>query len=179
MLPALGLGAEEAEKGVMDLPPRSQKEPLLNKAVMLKGFLWYGMLESAVAMAAYFFINFLNGYPNVPLAASGIVYSQATTLTLASIVFCQIGMVLNCRTERESIFKIGPFKNKQVNIGIIVELILVVALMYVPFLRNVFQTSPVPFLGWIFLFCIPLPIVLIEEARKYYLRHYSKMEKRS
>jgi len=179
MLPALGLGAEEAEKGVMDLPPRSQKEPLLNKAVMIKGFLWYGMLESAVAMAAYFFINFLNGYPNVPLAASGIVYSQATTLTLASIVFCQIGMVLNCRTERESIFKIGPFKNKQVNIGIIVELILVVALMYVPFLRNVFQTSPVPLLGWVFLFCIPLPIVLIEEARKYYLRHYSKMEKRS
>jgi magnesium-transporting ATPase (P-type) len=115
----------------------------------------------------------------VPLASSGVVYSQATTLTLASIVFCQIGMVLNCRTERESIFKIGPFKNKQVNIGIIVELILVVALMYVPFLRNVFQTSPVPFLGWIFLFCIPLPIVLIEEARKYYLRHYSKMEKRS
>jgi potassium/sodium efflux P-type ATPase len=179
MLPALGLGAEEAEKGVMDLPPRSQKEPLLNKAVMIKGFLWYGMLESAVAMAAYFFINLLNGYPNVPLAASGVVYSQATTLTLASIVFCQIGMVLNCRTERESIFKIGPFKNKQVNIGIIVELILVVALMYVPFLRNVFQTSPVPLLGWVFLFCIPLPIVLIEEARKYYLRHYSKMEKRS
>jgi len=179
MLPALGLGAEEAEKGVMNLPPRSQKEPLLNKAVMIKGFLWYGMLESAVAMAAYFFINLLNGYPNVPLAASGIVYSQATTLTLASIVFCQIGMVLNCRTERESIFKIGPFKNKQVNIGIIVELILVVALMYVPFLRNVFQTSPVPLAGWIFLFCIPLPIVLIEEARKYYLRHYSKMEKRS
>jgi magnesium-transporting ATPase (P-type) len=130
-------------------------------------------------MAAYFFINLLNGYPNVPLAASGVVYSQATTLTLASIVFCQIGMVLNCRTERESIFKIGPFKNKQVNIGIIVELILVVALMYVPFLRNVFQTSPVPLLGWVFLFCIPLPIVLIEEARKYYLRHYSKMEKRS
>jgi len=179
MLPALGLGAEEAEKGVMNKPPRSQKEPLLNKTVMIKGFLWYGMLESIVAMSAYFFVNFLYGWPNVPLASSGLIYSQATTLTLASIVFCQIGMVLNCRTERESIFKIGLFKNKQVVQGIIVELILVVVLMYVPFVQRVFQTSPVPFAGWIFLFCIPLPIVLIEEARKYYVRHYSKMEKRS
>ena len=105
---------KKLKKGVMNRPPRSQKEPLLNKAVMLKGFLWYGMLESVVAMAAYFFINYLNGWPSGPLASSGTVYSQATTLTLASIVFCQMGMVLNCRTERESIFKIGLFNNKQV-----------------------------------------------------------------
>lgn len=179
MLPALGLGAEEAEKGVMNLPPRSQKEPLLNKSVMIKGFLWYGMLESAVAMLAYFFINILNGWPQVPLAASGVIYSQATTLTLASIVFCQMGMVLNCRTERESLFKVGIFKNKQVMKGIIVEFFLVILLMYLPFIRHIFQTSPVPLAGWIFLFCIPVPIVLIEEGRKYYIRHYSKMEKRS
>jgi magnesium-transporting ATPase (P-type) len=146
---------------------------------MIKGFLWYGMLESVVAMAAYFFINWLYGWPGVPLAGSGTVYDQATTLTLASIVFAQIGMVLNCRTERESIFTVGIFSNRRVIQGIIVELILVVALMYVPFVRSVFQTAPVPLEGWIFLFCIPLPIVLIEEARKYYLRHYSKMEKRS
>jgi Ca2+-transporting ATPase len=179
MLPALGLGAEETEKGVMNRPPRSQKEPLLNKSVMIKGFLWYGMLESAVAMGAYFFINMLYGWPNGPLASSGTIYSQATTLTLASIVFCQMGMVLNCRTERESVFKIGLFKNKQVIQGIIVEFLLVIAMMYIPFIRGVFQTSPVPLAGWIFLFCVPVPIVLIEEARKYYLRHYSKMEKRS
>ena len=179
MLPALGLGAEEAEIGVMNRPPRSQKEPLLNKTVMIKGFLWYGMIESIIAMSAYFFINYLYGWPNVPLASSGPIYSQATTLTLASIVFCQIGMVLNCRTERESVFKIGLFKNKQINIGIIVELLLVVILMYVPFIQNVFKTSPVPIEGWIFLVCIPLPILLIEETRKYFNRHYSKMEKRS
>ena len=97
MMPALGLGTELPEKGVMDQPPRSQKEPLLNKRIAIKAFFWYGLLESIIAMGAYFFVNILNGWPNVPLANSGIVYRQATTMTLAAIVFCQIGMVLNCR----------------------------------------------------------------------------------
>ncbi|MEI7667680.1 MAG: cation-transporting P-type ATPase [Erysipelotrichaceae bacterium] len=175
MMPALGLGLEEPEKGIMQRPPRSQKEPLLNKAVMIKAFLWYGMIESAVAMGAYFFANYLNGWPGVELAEMGVHYKEATALTLASIVFCQIGMVLNCRTEKQSIFKAGLFVNKQVVSGIILELFLVVALMYVPFIRDIFQTSPISVVGWIFLFCIPVPVVLIEEARKYYVRHYGKI----
>jgi len=175
MLPALGLGTEVPEAGVMQKPPRSQKEPLLNKAVMLKGFLWYGMIESAIAMGAYYFANFMNGWPAVELAKGGIEYKQATTLTVTAIVFSQIGMVLNCRTEKESIFKAGIFMNQQVIKGIVVEVLLVVGLMYVPFLQNVFQTAPIGIEGWIFLFCIPVPVVLIEEARKFFLRRNAKI----
>ncbi len=175
MLPALGLGVEEPEKGIMNHPPRSQKDPLLNKRVMLVGFIWYGLLESAIAMSAYFFVNYLNGFPNVPLAASGMIYREATTLTVAAIVFAQIGMVLNCRTISESIFKVGIFVNKQVIKGIIVEIILVVALMYVPFLQNIFHTSPISIEGWLFLFAIPVPVVLIDEIRKWFIRRNAKL----
>lgn len=172
MLPALGLGTELPEKGVMDRPPRSIKERLLSKKVITKAFLWYGLLEGIVSMGAYFFVNKLHGWPAVPLASSGAIYRQATTMTLASIVFCQVGAVLNCRTERESVFKVGIFSNKRVIHGIAFEILLISAIIYVPFLQNIFQTAAIGFKDWLFLICIPLPIVLIEEVRKALSRRY-------
>lgn len=174
MMPALGLGTEMPEEGVMNKPPRSQNESLLNKQVVIKGFFWYGLLESAVAMCAYFMVNILNGWPKVPLASSGLVYRQATTMTLVSIVFCQIGMVLNCRTEIQSVFKVGLFSNKRVLQGIIFEVLLINAIIYVPFLQDVFQTAPIGVKEWLFLIVLPPFILLIEEIRKAVSRKFGK-----
>ncbi len=174
MLPALGLGTELPEQGIMNKPPRPKKEPLLKKGVIIKAFLWYGLLESSVAMAAYFFVNYLNGWPNVPLASSGIIYSQATTMTLAAIVFCQVGMVLNCRTESQSVFKIGLFSNRRVILGILFEILLLSAIIYVPFLQRIFDTAPIGIREWIFLIALPPIILLIEEARKAVWRRHEK-----
>jgi magnesium-transporting ATPase (P-type) len=166
MLPALGLGTELPEKGIMDKPPRSQEESLLNRKTVIKGFLWYGMLESIVAMCAYFFVNLLNGWPNVPLASSGVVYNRATTLTLAAIVFCQIGMVLNCRTEKQSVFKVGLFSNIGIVRGIILEIVVICLIIYLPFLQGTFHTAPIGIREWIFLIALPPLILIIEEIRK-------------
>ena len=170
MLPALGLAVEPPEKGVMDKPPRARGERLLNRHVLVKGFLWYGMIESVVAMAAYFYVNLLNGWPGVPLAADGLVYRQATTMTLAAIVFCQIGMVLNCRTENASVFKIGLFSNRRILLGMVVEIIIIAALSYVPFLQGVFGTAPIGPLDWLFLAVLPAFVLLVEELRKWFTR---------
>lgn len=178
MMPALGLGTELPEEGVMDKPPRSQKQSLLNKRIIFKGFLWYGMIESAIAMLAYFFVNMMHGWPSVPLAAAGTpIYREATTLTLATIVFCQIGMVLNCRTERQSVFKAGIFSNKRVLLGIVIEILLITAIMYVPFLQDVFQTAPIGLREWIFLVILPFPVLLLEEARKAISRRNHRIKK--
>ncbi|MEN6340774.1 MAG: cation-transporting P-type ATPase [Clostridiaceae bacterium] len=174
MLPALGLGTELPEKGIMDQPPRALKSRLLNGKLFVKAFLWYGMLEGIICMVAYFYSNWVHGWPGVPLAATGLVYRQATTMTLASIVFCQIGAVLNCRTERESVFKVGIFKNKRVLLGIVVEILLICALSYVPFLQNIFNTAPLGWTDWIFLVVLPFPILLLEELRKYFARMAKK-----
>jgi magnesium-transporting ATPase (P-type) len=177
MLPALGLGAELPEKGVMEKPPRSRTEILMNKKTVIKAFLWYGLLESVIAMGAYFFVNILNGWPNVPLASSGIVYKQATTMTLASIVFCQIGAVLNCRTENESVFKIGIVANKKIVTGIVFEVLLISAIIYIPFLQNIFNTVAIGFKEWIYLIVLPFPILLLEEGRKAISRKLSRVKK--
>jgi magnesium-transporting ATPase (P-type) len=173
MMPALGLGTELPEKGVMDAPPRPKKDILLNKRTIIIGFFWYGLLESIISLGAYFFVNILNGWPNVPLASEGIIYRQATTMSLASIIFCQIGMVLNCRTNSQSVFKVGLFGNKKILLGIVIEILLICGIIYLPFLQGIFNTAPIGLYEWLFLIFLPVPILLLEEARKAVVRKFA------
>jgi len=167
MMPALGLGTEKPEEGIMDQPPRNQKDPLLNKKLVLKAFLWYGILSSALSTVAYFFVNMQNGWPNIPLANDlNPVYIKATAMTLAAIVFCQIGAVYNCRTEKQSVFKVGLFKNKQVNLGIIIEIVIILCLIYLPPLQSIFHTTALNISDWALLCAWPPLILFIEEIRK-------------
>lgn len=174
MLPALGLGTERPEEGIMNKPPRSLKETLLNKRIMLLAFLWYGAIESIASLGAYFYVNYMHGWPNVPLASSGMIYKQATTMALASIVFCQIGVVLCVRTEKESLFKVGLFTNKTVLKGILFEILLISAIIYVPFLQSIFQTAAIGLKDWAYLVVLPFPIIIIDEIRKAIVRKYVK-----
>lgn len=177
MLPALGLGTEKPEKGIMDKPPRNQNEPLLNKKLVVKAFLWYGLLGSIASAVSYFFVNIRNGWPAVPLAGgTDPVYIKATTMALAAIVFSQIGEVYNCRTEKQSVFKVGLFKNKQVNFGIIFEIILIIALVYLPPLQSVFHTGPLNLSDWLFLCIWPPLVLLVEEVRKALVRRKDVQE---
>lgn len=121
-----------------------------------------------------FLCKYANGWPNVPLAG-GIdpVYVRATTMALAAIVFGQIGAVFNCRTEIQSVFKVGLFSNKQVNFGIIFEIILIAALVYFPPFQTIFHTAPLNITDWLLLCVWPPLILFIEEARKAMLRKKS------
>ncbi len=177
MLPALGLGTELPEEGIMDRPPRSMKETLLNKRLVILAFFWYGLIESVISMGAYLFVNMTNGWPGVPLAGSGMIYKEATTMALASIVFCQIGVVLCARTEKQSVFKVGLFSNKNVLKGIVFEIFLITAIIYVPFLQGIFQTAAIGWKEWVFLIFCPVPILALDEIRKAILRRFRKVDK--
>lgn len=170
MLPALGLGTEPPEKGLMNQPPRDPNERLLDRRTMIKAFCWYGVLATVVSLMGYFLVNKLNGWPGVPLAGLGNdadpVYVTATTMTLASIVFAQIGAVWNCRTGRDSAFSVGLFSNRTINIGIVTEIVLLVLITEVPILRTVFHTAPLSWDEYLYLCCIPFVILGIEELRK-------------
>ncbi len=171
MLPALGLGTEKPEAGIMDQPPRNQKEPLMNRKLIIKAFLWYGLLGSIVSSISYFFVNVQNGWPGIPLAGENDpIYIKATAMTLAAIVFSQIGAVFNCRTEKQSVFRVGLFSNRQVNIGICFEIFLIILLVFLPPLQSVFHTAPLNLSDWLLLCVWPPLILLIEEIRKLWLR---------
>lgn len=174
MLPALGLGAEAADPDVMQQAPRPRSEHLMTRGVLIKAFVWYGLISSAIAMGAYFFVNHQAGWPMHNLAASGPVYIRATTMVLGAIVFTQIANVLNCRTNRTSIFKKGLFSNKHIWVGIGFEIMLYFALTVTPGVQGVFNTTSLGWANWLFLFILPIPIVLIEEARKWLFYHRAK-----
>jgi magnesium-transporting ATPase (P-type) len=171
MFPAIGLGAERPEPGVMERQPRSQKEPLLNGRVLALALLWYGIIESVASMSAYFFVNWQNGWPAVPLAAEGTkVYLMASAITLAGVVATQVGAVFACRTDKVSIFKIGFTSNRLVLVGILLELALLTILVYTPFLQSVFNTAPLGLVHWVYVFAWTPVIFLLDELRKAFLR---------
>ncbi|MFH1736790.1 MAG: cation-transporting P-type ATPase, partial [Actinomycetota bacterium] len=92
MLPALALGTEAPEPGVMKRPPRDPKERLLNWPLLRRAYLFLGPIQATACMLAYFFIYWTNGWrPGMELAASGIVYIKATTANHAAVVTTQIG----------------------------------------------------------------------------------------
>lgn len=170
MVPAIGLGTEAPEAGIMDRPPRSQKEPLLNKQLLIKAFLWYGVLNSVVSMSAYFFFNWLRGWPGAPLASEGTAYAIATTMTFAGVVAAQVGIVFGCRTDKVSVFTVGLTSNRMVLIGIAAELVILNLLLYVPFLQQVFNTGPLGWREWLYLVIWPPVVLGIDELRKSVLR---------
>ncbi len=171
MLPALGLGTEPPERGVMDKPPRDPHEPLLNARLMRKAFLWYGIMGSVASVGAYLFTQWMAGWrPGLEMFGVGAdldpVYVRATTMALAAIVFAQIGQAWNCRTERASALSVGLFSNSQVNRGIVFEIVLIVAVTLLPPLQQVFHTSPLALEDYAFLVALPPLILAVEEARK-------------
>jgi sodium/potassium-transporting ATPase subunit alpha len=88
MLPALALGTEKPEPGVMDRPPRAHDERLLDRALIKRAYFFLGPIEALAAMSGFFHVLFKGGWVwGTALAASDVLYRKATTLLLAGIVF--------------------------------------------------------------------------------------------
>jgi magnesium-transporting ATPase (P-type) len=179
MAPAIGLGAEPPEAGVMERPPRSRREPLLTRALLARALLWYGLIEAAAGLSGYFFVNWRNGWPAAPLAPAGtLAYQTATTMTLAGIVAAQVGAVFACRTDRASILTVGLFRNRLVLLGVAIELGLLALLVYVPWLQGVFHTAPLGPREWAFAFAWAPLLLLADEGRKALLRRRARRRER-
>jgi P-type Ca2+ transporter type 2C len=187
MLPALALGTEAPEPGIMKRPPRSQKQRLLSWKLLARAYGFLGPIEAAASLAAFFFVYWLAGWrPSMGVLAlwpadaqAGIAagafaayYVMATTACHHTIVTTQIGNGFACRTERESIFTVGFFTNTFYLWGILSELVILVIFIYVPPFPNFFGFEPVSIWVWIFMLAmIPLPLIA-DEIRKYFIRRH-------
>jgi len=110
--------------------------------------------------------------------ANPLIYVKATTMSLTGIVMTQIGNGFACRTNIESIFKVGFLTNRLYLLGIATELSLQFLIVYVPFLNRVFETAPIAWSDWLFL--VPfIPICMVaDEIRKFVLRAYLRRRKK-
>jgi len=171
LLPALGLGAEPPEPGIMDRPPRARTERLLGPARLLRAYGFLGVIEAALALLGFFWVYWLAGWrPGLPMADSGDLYLRATTMTLAGIVAAQVGNVFACRTDRESVFQAGLFTNRLVLVGIATEIAILMAFILVPPFPAIFGLAPLSVAEWSLLLAFPPTVLGLEEARKAILR---------
>lgn len=173
MLPAIGLGADPIDPVVMEQPPRHLQDRLLSTGTLAKAFLWYGLLESIAGLFGYFFVNYVNGWPYVPLAREGSdLYRMATTACLASIVACQMGTVIACRTNLKSALTLALTDNKILVAGLVLEVVLLLLVVYAPPMQLFFNTTALPV--WMlatFLIWCPA-VILIDECKKLLLRRF-------
>jgi calcium-translocating P-type ATPase len=170
-LPALALGAERPEPGVMERPPRPRSERLLDWTTFVRAYLWLGPIEAALCMAGYFAAYWLAGWRlGMPLEQFSSVYVLATTMTLCGIVSCQLGNALACRSDRESIVRLGVVTNKFLSAGIAVEVLILLGLIYTPALAGVFHLAPLDGVHWLVLAPFGLILLASEESRKWIIR---------
>jgi calcium-translocating P-type ATPase len=179
MLPALALGAEQPEAGILLQQPRKKSKPLLDMSLLLRAYCFLGLLEGLAGMTGFLLVWWANGYGIAELQAMNLtllahsataaqiaIYCQATTVTLAAIVACQDGNVFACRSERISIFRLGFFSNRLIWLGIAVEWALILSIIYVPPLQKIFATAPLSPVQWLMLLVCPPLLLMADELRK-------------
>jgi len=183
MVPALALGAENPEAGIMDRPPRPKKEFLLNVPLMLRAYLFLGAIEAVLSMLGFFIVWLSYGYSFADLqqvtpmilnhTANPTVteiYRQSTTMTLAAIVACQVGNLFACRSSWSSVFRQSLANNSLLWLGITVECVALFAFIDFPPFRQVFGTASLANWHWLILLACPPILIGLEELRKLFLR---------
>ncbi len=145
VLPALALGREPAEPGLMERPPRPRSEGVIRRSLLYRAWVFLGLIEAGLVLAGFFWVLVRAGWSPGDDTAAGTPlhddYLRATTMTFAGIVACQIGTAVAARTERASLRSVGVFTNPMLVWGILFEVLFCAAVVYVPFLQNVFGTA--------------------------------------
>jgi len=162
-LPALALGREPAEPGLMDRPPRPRRTGVIDRRLLLRAWLLLGGVSALLVMGGYFYTLMRAGWHLGDLTGPGTAlhqtYLQATTITFAGIVACQIGTAFAARTDRASLRTVGLLSNPLLLWGILFELAFTAAVIYTPWLQHIFGTAalsatqlaiitPFPFIVW-------------------------------
>ena len=151
--------------------------------MLLRAWLFLGLIAAALQMAAYFYVltqaGWRPGLPTVPGSPLHHAYLQATTMTFLSMVVAQIGTAFAARTERASLRTIGVFSNPLLLAGIGAELALAAAIIYVPFLQNLLGTAALP--AHLILITIPFPFIVwgADEIRRYLVRRRTSGQTRA
>ncbi|MCX9012037.1 MAG: cation-transporting P-type ATPase [Candidatus Methanoperedens sp.] len=174
MAPSIALGAEKPEPDVMSRKPRRRGERILTLPILLRAYLFLGLIEAVAAMSGYYHVLRSGGWSfGMPLSEADPLYLKATTATLAAIVVMQIANSLTCRTTKESLFKVGFFTNRYLVAGIAIEIILILLIVYAPPLQDVFSTAPLGLQDWIFLLPFAVFLLFADEVRKWLMRRRS------
>ncbi|MCB9135772.1 MAG: cation-translocating P-type ATPase [Anaerolineales bacterium] len=168
--PALALGVEKGDPDTMDVPPRPTDEPIINKPLRL-GIITQTISLTAVTLTAFWLG--LHYYPN--FGDEEKIIQLARTMAFIALAGSELPLAFIVRSERYSLFKIGPFSNKMMNYAVLSSLVLLLVVIYIPFLQPVFDTVA---LGWdqwkLLLPMIFIPAVIAEFVKMLSAKSWTK-----
>jgi len=144
--PALALGMEKGEPDIMEQPPRPPHEPVINRPM------WVGIVVQTAAITAAVLGAYLLG-----LRRFADIPAIAHTMAFVTLSGSELLRAFTARSERRSLFEIGLLTNKAMFYAVAVSLILLLAVVYVPFLQPVFNTAPLTWAQWE----VVLPLLLV------------------
>ncbi len=157
--PALALGLEKGDPDIMAQPPRSPAEPVINRD-MAVGIGVVGVVD-ALAILTVFYLA-LQRYPGQ--------LAVAQTIAFATLCSSELIRAFTARSEYHSVFSIGFFSNRAMVWAVGGSLLLVLMVIYVPFLQPFFDTAPLSVDDWLLMlpFCFASPLAM--ESLKVYFR---------
>lgn len=153
-LPALALGMEEGDDGIMNNPPRKSNDNLFAGHLGLN-IVYQGILQTAIVLAVFFGCNYGPWGHDVGSSLAFI------TLCLVQLFHC-----FNARSINGTVFRKGFFKNRFMFIAFGVGAALTVGVALIPGVNGVFGVVELSFVQWLTAICAAFSIIPLVEISK-------------
>jgi Ca2+-transporting ATPase len=156
--PALALGVDPADSGLMNVPPRSRDEGVITRRM------WFGIffVGAIMAVGTLFVLDaslpggLIEGYGNM---------RYAQTMTFTTLMLFQIFNVFNARSDVRSAFA-GLFHNRWLWGAVLLSLLLQVAVIYAPLLQRTFSTVSLSLNDWMRCAVVASSVLWLRELGK-------------
>ena len=160
--PALALGLDPPDDGLMEQPPRPSSERVIT------GAMWRGIILVGIVMAAGTLFVLDASLPG-GLVEGHRDMRYAQTMAFTTLMLFQMFNVLNARSDEQSAF-VHLFTNRWLWAALIGSVVLQVVVVYLPFLQNAFGTTPLDGGDWLFSVGVASSVLWIREASKVFRR---------
>ena len=170
-LPAIALGVEPAEPGVMSHKPRGRKSNFFDGGVM-GAIIYQGIFQTALVLGVY---GWALMFPEH--AANRMVHEDALTMAFATLGLIQLVHAFNVKSVYQSIFTVGAFKNRTFNWAIPVAFLLLMVTIVVPGFNDLFHVSHLSVTQWLVVIVGSSLMVVLTEIVKAIQRVLGQDEK--
>jgi len=152
--PAIGLALEPAHAETMKRMPRDPKEPMPSKSLMIY------ILTIAAAIVA----GTLGLY--IHSIQMGEEMNYARTVAFVALGFFTVYNAYSSRSLDKSVLRMNPLGNKTLLMGIAASIGTILAVVYIPFMQSIFQTSPLSYQSWALVLAVGLLVIVAAEVMK-------------